>query len=486
MAMTYDGARACRSLDSCEGSGHRLRFVVPDGGQRGLRYDLGRRRAVRPGTGQRRGSPGTDGYIRYAGRLNDLHASAPAATPCRRPRRSSRPAVASTGCCRSPDGPANTQVVTWSMSDDVRICRVEVALLVLERRRRDLRAGAGGRRPAGDASGPGGDAACATRARATTSLTYTVPDGASRRASSGSLYKVRVTVTDHAGLHDGGARARSPFYIVRAEPGVGADADPEEHGADGGADGDHAGSSASALDAKLQELADHPRVQGFVVDLDGITDAGGAVRGVGRGSRERGQGERGPVRLPRQPAAGRGARRGADGIHDTVRQLAARSTRASKYLVLVGDDRIIPLARMADRTALLPESTYPARRGGPDAGRDDGGPGAGGEPVPVGRPAGGGGRGAARRTCRATLFLPDLAVGRLVETPEEITTTIATFISQDGVLDLSALDPDDGPQGAGDGVRLPDGLGEADPGAVEGGAGRVDAGRARWRRWTAS
>ena len=36
--------------------------------------------------------------------------------------------------------------------------------------------------------------------------------------------------------------------------------------------------------------------------------------------------------------------------------------------------------------------------------------------------------------------MPDLAVGRLVETPEEITTAIATYIAQDGVLDLSALD----------------------------------------------
>ena len=34
-----------------------------------------------------------------------------------------------------------------------------------------------------------------------------------------------------------------------------------------------------------------------------------------------------------------------------------------------------------------------------------------------------------------SIFLPDLAVGRLVETPQEIITTIATYIGQDGVLD---------------------------------------------------
>jgi hypothetical protein len=42
------------------------------------------------------------------------------------------------------------------------------------------------------------------------------------------------------------------------------------------------------------------------------------------------------------------------------------------------------------------------------------------------------------------LYIPDLSVGRLVETPEEITTTIATFISQDGVLDLSTMDATSG------------------------------------------
>ena len=33
--------------------------------------------------------------------------------------------------------------------------------------------------------------------------------------------------------------------------------------------------------------------------------------------------------------------------------------------------------------------------------------------------------------------VPDLAIGRLVETTDEIIGTIATFISQDGILDLT-------------------------------------------------
>jgi hypothetical protein len=36
-----------------------------------------------------------------------------------------------------------------------------------------------------------------------------------------------------------------------------------------------------------------------------------------------------------------------------------------------------------------------------------------------------------------TTFLPGLSVGRLVESPTEIPRTIATFIGQDGILDLT-------------------------------------------------
>ncbi|MCP4661346.1 MAG: hypothetical protein GY856_38575, partial [bacterium] len=38
------------------------------------------------------------------------------------------------------------------------------------------------------------------------------------------------------------------------------------------------------------------------------------------------------------------------------------------------------------------------------------------------------------------VILPDLAVGRLVETPEEIIHAIAAYISQDGILDLTTTD----------------------------------------------
>ena len=68
------------------------------------------------------------------------------------------------------------------------------------------------------------------------------------------------------------------------------------------------------------------------------------------------QGERGAVRLPRHagPAACGGVER--NGIHDTSATLLSVYTGV-KHLVLVGDDRVIPFARMPDRTVLLPETT---------------------------------------------------------------------------------------------------------------------------------
>jgi hypothetical protein len=107
----------------------------------------------------------------------------------------------------------------------------------------------------------------------------------------------------------------------------------------------------------------------------------------------------------------------------------------------VGDDRVIPMARMTDDTALLPESAYvtgaaPALRATTRVGAalaadmylsDD--------PLGVLDPVSPG-------DLPGALFVPDLALGRLVETPAEITSVVATFIAQDGVLDLSTVDPD--------------------------------------------
>ena len=113
-------------------------------------------------------------------------------------------------------------------------------------------------------------------------------------------------------------------------------------------------------------------------------------------------------------------------------------------IVVVGDDRIIPFARLEDGTILLPEENYTASGDLTATGTtvglaidanyylsDD--PMAVMDDLSVADLADG-------------LFIPDMAIGRLVESHEEIVTTIATFISQDGGLDLTLLDPDTGHQ----------------------------------------
>jgi len=121
------------------------------------------------------------------------------------------------------------------------------------------------------------------------------------------------------------------------------------------------------------------------------------------------------------------------GIHDYLLSLLEIYTGV-EHLVLVGDDRFIPFARLPDNAALLLESAYP---GGGDL--SPGGTSVGqalaadrylsDDPMAVlaGFTAG---------DLSTNLFLPDLTVGRLVETPAEIVATIATYISTEGILDL--------------------------------------------------
>ena len=48
-----------------------------------------------------------------------------------------------------------------------------------------------------------------------------------------------------------------------------------------------------------------------------------------------------------------------NGIHATLRRLLSIYTGV-EYLLVVGDDRIVPMARLTDRTVLLLETNYPA------------------------------------------------------------------------------------------------------------------------------
>ncbi|MCP4594345.1 MAG: DUF11 domain-containing protein, partial [bacterium] len=265
-----------------------------------------------------------------------------------------------------------------------------------------------------------------------------------------SLYKIEVRVTDHAGLTTT-AESEHPFFIINPDGQSVRTlilANPARMQSTMGT----SATAAADLMTRLDDLAGHPSVQGLVVDLGIMThldplyaswDADAAspepepdlANHVLFGC----HGDPLPTGCPGE----------LDGIHDVVRVLLD-AYPGVKYLILVGDDRIIPMARMKDRTTGYLESHYTSDDPlDPNAGLTPGG-------TTVGKAL------AADRflsddplatldTIRPedlrqddNLFIPELAVGRLVEEPAEIITAIATFISQDGVLDLTALYPDPG------------------------------------------
>jgi hypothetical protein len=438
--MVYDGT-SLWITDSCEGGNNRI-YQFSLTGQAGNIIDV--RTVDACGVFPDRALTWDGRYFWFAGRLNvyQLNIGGDDVPP--------------TGSVVAPSGgeywllsdsvtTPNKQVITWSMADNIRVCQARVSLWYSNDGGTSYsEAAAGGGLPA--TFGPGG--ACTGAGERTTSLTYTVPiDPPS--GTTGSLYKIQLEVTDAAGnklvtdpssgLH--AVRSTNPFYIVRANPdsvrtlilkntarmqtvmGI-------------------SGAQAAALDLKLQELAKHPRVQGLVVDLGSVTDL---TQLYATWDADTGNPDKANALLfgchPPYPI-GCATDRERLGIHDQIRSLMVASGGQSsysgvRYLIVVGDDRIIPFARMRDRTALLPESSYTS----------------GGDLLPGGSRVGQ--ALAANRYLTddplATLgvispadldgsvFLPDLATGRLVETPEEIATVIATYISQDGVLDLSAV-----------------------------------------------
>jgi len=313
-----------------------------------------------------------------------------------------------------------TEVVAWTMSDDIRVCRVDVDLLFSNDSGQTWLAGpSGGGLPA--TFGQGG--ACPFPGVETSSLGYAVPTEPPS-GQTGSLYKIRVRVTDQAG-NVTAVESAHPFFMVRANPDSVRSLIlhnlPRMRSIQGVTQ-----SQADALTVNLHDLANHPRVQGHLVDL-------------------------GFVGLPyaewdADPSDPSKANDVVLALRDYLRGELLPTYTGVEYLVLVGDDRIIPMARLADLTK-LPEVTYT-------------------HPVEGGLTAAGSTVGqalAANRYLTDDLlavsgpldlpltqaafddgaFLPDLAVGRLVETPGEIVTTIATFISQDGILDLGSLGPDD-------------------------------------------
>ncbi len=320
-----------------------------------------------------------------------------------------------------------TEVVSWSMSDNVRICRVEVSLLASTGGGPYAPVPAGGFQPA--AVGPGG--VCASPGVTTQSSIYTVPvDPPS--GTPGSLYKVQVRVIDLAG-NVTVRETPTPFYMVREN----ADSVKtlivtnlkrlqSRFGA---------GTDYTDLLLRLNEFASHPKVQGVLLDVDQLTDLGNPTTGLYKAwDDDPTNPDRANQVLFGCPATTiPGCTSVKTGIQEYVHDLLRDIYTGVRYIVVVGDDNIIPMARLTDRGFLFTESNYTSLQpGSPVASALAANKYLSDDPLAV--------RTATRPDQLAgALFVPDVSLGRLVETPPEMSKVIATFISQDGLLDLDLI-----------------------------------------------
>lgn len=196
-----------------------------------------------------------------------------------------------------------------------------------------------------------------------------------------------------------------------------------------------------ALNSKLTELTSHTKVMGTlpILDLNDVTDPDptdaitedlqALYSAWDTSSMDLGDPDGATKRLANVNAANAVA----EAIRRRVAYLVGHTYTNAQYLVLVGDDRMIPFYRVSDGTAISPESAYPT--------------------INVETPVGA----ALERKYVLTdslfgnmdpdttsvglmkMYLPDLATGRLVEEPEEIAGTINAFIAQDGQINLNKV-----------------------------------------------
>ncbi|MEM8931697.1 MAG: hypothetical protein AAGE94_11020 [Acidobacteriota bacterium] len=321
------------------------------------------------------------------------------------------------------------------MSDDVRVCQVDVDLLYSDNGGKTF-----------DRSLPletfGSTEVCYHPGEQTTNYPYALPtEPPSGRA--GSLYKVEVTVTDHAGNTTVAESAR-PFYIVESNNDsvrtlilwhpdrmpMDTDADPVD------------------LGESLENLSAHESVQGRVVHLqnktdlillyeawDDATNAAATACAPGRSTED----DACAVETEKSIDAANELLFGDKGIHDYIQNELLGTFTKVDYLIVVGGDHVVPFARIRDDTRVASEDNYTG-----DIDLTSYGTG-------VGRaleanyylsddPLATDGEIDADNLHRQR-FLPTRAIGRLVEKPTQINASISTFISKAGVIDVSPEAP---------------------------------------------
>lgn len=203
------------------------------------------------------------------------------------------------------------------------------------------------------------------------------------------------------------------------------------------------------LQNRLHDFANHSSVQGAIIDIGYGTDirelyqrwddnsaAGGSdptlANFVLLGCHEPFLDECGPEKK---------------GIHDLLLEKLADFPTV-KSLMIIGDDRIVPMARIRDFTDLPSEFDYTSdERGyipgitaenttvGQALSQEDPGLYLSDDPLAVGRPI----SLKKLQQFRATI-LTDLGVGRLVETTDEIVESLNIYLAQEGLLDISNSD----------------------------------------------
>ncbi|MBN2383320.1 proprotein convertase P-domain-containing protein [bacterium] len=185
----------------------------------------------------------------------------------------------------------------------------------------------------------------------------------------------------------------------------------------------HYGSAArDALALKLVELADHNKVSGVVRDLSSVTAVHDAYSLWDAAPTDQG-------------LANAVAQAIWDYLYDPSNGQITTVYNNVRYLVLVGDDVQIPFYRMTDGTSIHSESLYPGEVG-LNTSTTVGSAIAAGyfltdnfytefEPE------------ASNLVSNDWVYQNDLAIGRLVETPDQIAGTINTFLARDGQVNLT-------------------------------------------------
>ncbi len=194
---------------------------------------------------------------------------------------------------------------------------------------------------------------------------------------------------------------------------------------------------AESLTGTLLRLASHPQVLGQVVDLGDVPGSGNLAELYDSWGDD-----------PGNPVKANAVLFAAGGVHEKVLELLAIYHHV-EYLIVVGGDEVIPLARFADNTHEdFSESVYT----NPDHELW----GLSADATTVGQaltknqylsddPL------SSRRpllpedlNSDVRVFLPDLAVGRLLESVDDVARVVDAFIERGGVIDLTSLDQEDG------------------------------------------